>query len=64
MMTLFGICVLGVFIVGAAIAFLSFNKREFQMTIIGLFIACIPLVMTYNLYQDKIAENAKYEARR
>lgn len=63
-MTLFSMCAIGLFIVGSAIAFLALNKREYQMAVIGLIVACIPLVMSYNIYQDKIAENAKYEARR
>lgn len=63
-MTLFFIIALCVFILGAAIAFMAFDKREYQMAVIGLIVACIPLVLSYNLYQDKITENAKYEARR
>ncbi|AKR15931.1 hypothetical protein AVU18_gp085 [Citrobacter phage IME-CF2] len=50
--------------VGSAIAFLAFNKREFSVCFIGLIVAVAPLVMSYNIYQEKIAENAKYEARR
>lgn len=63
-MTLFFIIALGVFILGATIAFMAFDKREYQMAVIGLIVACVPLVLSYNLYQDKIAESAKYEARR
>ncbi|QPX73478.1 hypothetical protein INVICTA_168 [Cronobacter phage vB_CsaM_Invicta] len=63
-MTLFFIIALGVFILGATIAFMAFDKREYQLAIIGLIVACIPLVLSYNLYHEKIAENAKYEARR
>lgn len=63
-MTLFFIIALGVFILGATIAFMSFDKREYQMAVIGLIVACIPLVLSYNLYQEKVEDNAKYEARR
>lgn len=63
-MTLFFIIALGVFILGATIAFMAFDKREYQLAIIGLIVACIPLVLSYNLYHEKIADNAKYEARR
>lgn len=63
-MTLFFIIALGVFILGATIAFMAFDKREYQLAVIGLIVACIPLVLSYNLYHEKITENAKYEARR
>lgn len=63
-MTLFFIIAIGVFVLGAAISFMAFDKREYQMVVIGLIVASIPLVLSYNVYQDKIAENAKYEARR
>lgn len=63
-MTLFFIIALGVFILGATIAFMAFDKREYQMAVIGLIVACIPLVLSYNLYQEKVEDNAKYEARR
>ena len=63
-MTLFFFVALGVFVVGSAIAFLAFNKREFSVCFIGLIVAVTPLVMSYNIYQEKISENAKYEARR
>lgn len=63
-MTLFFIIALGVFIMGATIAFMAFDKREYQMVVIGLVVACIPLVLSYNLYQEKVEDNAKYEARR
>ncbi|QJI53159.1 hypothetical protein phi5_24 [Enterobacter phage phi5] len=63
-MTLFFIIALGVFILGATITFMAFDKREYQLAVIGLIVACIPLVLSYNLYHEKIAENAKYEARR
>lgn len=63
MMTLYCIICVGVFVAGAALAFISFDKREYAMTKIAIAVMLVPLVMTYNLYQTKIVENAKYEAR-
>lgn len=63
MMTLYSLICVGVFIAGAALAFLSFDKREYLVTKIAIAVMLVPLVMTYNLYQTKIIENAKYEAR-
>lgn len=63
-MTLFFLLSIGVFVVGSALAFIAFNKRDISMCALGLLVACAPLVMSYQIYQEKIVENAKYEVRR